>query len=184
LNTARINSCPCSSQLTLLVGLGQWLILRFLLRGSGWWVVASAAGAIHRFSVSQLRFRGLLAWGGPDAWQTFLLVSLATACVGMLVGALQAGVLGRYVSGATRWLLISTVAWGIGWPFGMLVGSTISMRVDSTLADMLLGGTIWATVGAITGAGLVGLLNESPPVVFTQDPAPQEGDQVAQCRFP
>lgn len=137
--------------------------------------MASAAGTFIVFPYFIFASGGLLAWGGPDAWQTFLLVSIATACVGMLVGALQSGILRRHGYGATRWGLISAVAWGVGWPCGWLVGSTLSMRVDSTLAQVLLGGAIcWAIVGAITGAGLVGLLNESRQVVFTQDPAPQE----------
>lgn len=94
----------------------------------------------------------------------------------MLVGAPQDDILRRHGYGATRWGLISTIAWGVGWPFGWLVGNSISMVSDSTLAEILLGSTIWATVGAITGVGLVGLVKESRQVVFTKDLAPTKGE--------
>jgi hypothetical protein len=99
------------------VGFSQWLVLRKRVPGIGSWILASAAGmglaggggygaAVLLFGYSKgledlASFPALLGW------------TAVVAVGGALIGFLQQRVLRGRVARAGRWVLTSTVGWGL-----------------------------------------------------------------------
>jgi hypothetical protein len=83
------------------VGLLQWVVLRPLIRGGGWWVPASAAG-----------------WAGGAALVTLVLRPqspvLGPVVIGLGMGVAQWLVLRWQVYRAWWWIVLSTLGWALG----------------------------------------------------------------------
>ncbi len=99
----------------LLVGLGQWLVLRRILALSGWWVITVSAG---------MGLQHFLADGFPNA----LDLSLAVLAASTLTGLFQARLLtGR--SGIAGWWAAAAIGgWWLGWLLSFAVLEAMGLR--------------------------------------------------------
>jgi hypothetical protein len=89
-----------NAALGLLVGIGQWLVLRQWLERAGWWVLASAGGWLLAVSVGEV-LQGVL---GENLGGLILTIGL-----GLVPGVLQWLVLRQQAARAGWWVLASTV---------------------------------------------------------------------------
>lgn len=119
------------------VGFMQWLVMRRLLYGSSWWVLASAAG-----------------WSGGGALATLVdLPGTQPSLIALSLGIMQWLVLRRRLQRAGWWILASTVSWLLG---GIAAEGVIGVV---GAAGLILGIAVLGTVaGAATGAALLLLL--------------------------
>lgn len=96
------------------VGLGQWLILRWRVDQAGWWVLAGAVGPLAGWVISLLViWLALLAIGlvGATSLTLVLVISmvLAGTVIGFTLGVLQSMVLPWSIRDLGWWVLASTV---------------------------------------------------------------------------
>lgn len=90
------------------LGVGQWLFLRRLFDGAGWWIVASLIGfgvagfAMGIGTTDELARRGLTS-------------EIVGFVLGAAAGVAQWVVLRRMSNRAVWWLPASTAAFGLGW---------------------------------------------------------------------
>jgi len=125
--------------LGLLIGTGQWLVLRRWLDRAGWWALAAAGGNLLAASVGV----GSQAVLGENVGGLILTIGL-----GLVPGVLQWLVLRQQVARAGWWVLASTVL-GFG---AILAGVAAGFGVG--LKEGELG---FAIVAAITGGALYGI---------------------------
>ena len=142
------------------IGIFQWLVLRRLIPGAGWWIIATSIGVgiIHSVGDST-----------PDTVD-FRLLALGS---GAVVGLSQWVVLYRSSSQASWWILITLISWFIGLTVGMLIiQATGLMLFDDPegwiMQHSVVGATTGIIVGAITGAGLIWLLEHKVSVLETK----------------
>ena len=86
------------------IGAGQWLLLRGRIRGSGWWIVATAAGLWLGATIAYRAVGMSVPIGQPEQ----LLVG---AGMGLVLGLAQLPVLRRGWRQSLIWLLISALGW-------------------------------------------------------------------------
>ena len=133
-------------------GYFQWVVLRERIAGAGLWGLASALGFGS-------------AMGAPAAANStenpamagFLILSV----FGVVGGILQWLILRRKVPRAGWWLLANLLGSLVG-TISFPIAVTISETGNWGLALMAFGLVFGAGIGAITGAGLVWLLRQSP----------------------
>ncbi len=131
-----------SSLLGAFFGLGQWLVLRRYLPGSGWWVIATLVGYSVPF-LSRMLYAGAPAALGP------VIKGLE---FGLGLGVLQWLVLRTRVYQAGWWIPISVAGWALA--FG-LTGAVYLSGLYIEPMDMLFA---FLVPVAVAGAGLVWLL--------------------------
>ncbi len=132
-------------------GLGQWLVLRRELTGTGWWIPATGLG---------------LALGGLAGSNLHLVVpreidrivnpSILVVSIGLGMGIAQWFVLYRRVRQAGWWILISPAAWLVAF---LLTGLIEIAGLYIEPMDMLFA---FLVPTALCGAGLVWLLRHTP----------------------
>jgi len=121
------------------VGYSQWFVLKKYFKVSRWWILATTIGIGLPFvaEVIHLEFGG----SGNDLVKSELLSQIIILSVGgLLTGLLQLKIIKSLSKRSIRWIIISTLAWGISW------------------AGFLLGGVI---LGLITGLAMLRLLEVS-----------------------
>lgn len=131
----------------------QWLALRRLISGAGWWTATGVAGAALAGLLGiAVGVPAAVATAVADGTETAVEAGLDAAGVtaaivfGAALGSLQWLVLRRHVAGANRWILVSAVGW---------VVSGLSAGVTDTAAGWAVLGAVY---GVITGVALVWLL--------------------------
>jgi hypothetical protein len=88
------------------IGGGQWLVLRRLLPGAAWWIVATAVGQAAGLAVGA----ALVGYEtGPGD------LAVQGAVTGLAIGALQALVLRRGGANGLWWALAMPPLWAVGW---------------------------------------------------------------------
>ncbi len=126
----------------ILAGVLQWLVLRPLVAGAHWWVLAS---------IVAVALVGVVVFGvGLVNVDVGWVVGVAL--FGTVVGVLQWLVLRDQVARAGWWVLASTVGWVVAGPATALVG------VDAAMG--LSWGVLGAVYGSVTGPMLVWLLRQ------------------------
>jgi hypothetical protein len=117
----------------VVIGIGQWLVLRRFMFEPGWWVWASSIG-----------------WG--VGWAVIVVVEIIPAdagiagsgviglIFGLLLGTAQWLVLRQHVYGAGWWVLASTVGWAIAFTglLGQTVIGVVAGIVTGLAMDLLL----------------------------------------------
>lgn len=117
----------------VILGLGQWLVLRQWVREPGWWIWASTVG----WGVGWLLIiTGILS--PPEAGIMASLV--AGGVLGLMLGVAQWFVLRRLVDFAGWWIFVSTIGWaiGVGGMFGIAMVGAVAGAVTGFALDFLL----------------------------------------------
>ena len=127
----------------LLTGLVQYLLLRRVLPGMGWWVAATFLA----WSVEVL-----LLFGSREVDSETLSVSIFTLLLGLSIGVGQWLVLRGHVPRAGWWIVANVAGWGL---LALVMGDSFG------LFGFLLIGVLPA---AATAVALALLLNQAPPV--------------------
>ena len=118
------------------MGIAQWIVLNRKVPRAGWWILATIVG----FVIVKVTGGGI-----TSAVDGALGVVLTGALLGAALGVPQWLVLDRGYERAARWILMSTLTWGVAWPVG----------VASDL--VLTSGSGWGFfVGALIGGALGG----------------------------
>lgn len=131
------------SQVTMgaAIGLAQWLVLRRVLSGMGWWVLATlvgySAGIVAPWIVNSLE-------GGRLTGLFVLLI------YGFVLGMAQWLVLRTHFHRAVWWVAFSMAAWALAWALtGLAVVAGIYVEPFDLLSAFLIpvavagGGIIW-----------------------------------------
>lgn len=162
-----------------LVGLGQWLLVRRVVRAAAWWVPATACG----WAAGMLgAFRGaglLVAWFAaryPELrvvfmtplWERYVLLGALGASLGILLGVAQWAVLCRSVSRSLTWIPTTAAAWTaatVCLPLLPRLPRLIQTErytggMETSLPGLVLAG---AAYGLLTGFALALLLRSSVP---------------------
>jgi hypothetical protein len=158
--------------LGLVLGLGQWLVLRRTIRSAGWWVLASVVGwaVVGAVKWSQgplfdeILFGVIGLFDEIGLWRLGPLIGIGIGVVldglsGLVVGVAQYLVLQHQVRRAGRWVLINVLAWASGAAVIGLLGWALGNLGDEEmfwLASML-GGIV---PGVMIATGLVRLLSQ------------------------
>jgi hypothetical protein len=109
------------------VGILQWLVLRPLVRGAGWWIPASAGG-----------------WGVGAALVTLVLRPenpfIAPVIIGVGIGVAQWLVLRWQFQRAWWWIVLSTLGWAVGMMgvFGASLAGAAAGAVTGVALELLL----------------------------------------------
>jgi hypothetical protein len=142
--------------LGLLLGLGQWLILRRHLARLHGWPLLSVAGLTGGIA---------LGYGVGSALQALDgIATLASVATGALfLGLLQWLLLRRHLRAAIWWLPATLLAWGLGLPAGwILVILGFILEPTLSLPGGLLTGLLTGLIGgAISGVALIWLLRRN-----------------------
>lgn len=139
-----------------MVGILQWLLMRRHVQASGWWILASAAGACVAFAL------GLAITGaGNGAWVLGAIVGGVVG--GAALGALQWLLLRKVVDQSQMWFWIaaSAVAWALNLLFmAVAVNSAASAAVPGTgIVNVIIAGIVGALVAsAVTGYALMRIM--------------------------
>jgi hypothetical protein len=129
----------------LIVGVAQWFVIKDKLRGSSWWILATACGS----AIGGLTFAIL----GIAAFSYFGFL-LANIVGGISVGVAQWLILRRQVPRSGHWILVSAVAWTIG--------GTIGNVIAFAGGGLAIGGLVCGLIfGFVTGSQFILLINQS-----------------------
>ena len=129
------------------VGIFQWLVLRWRVCRSGWWVLASILGLAVAAVLAMA-----MGFAGDDPY-TPSHIARVLVVGGAMAGIMQWFVLRRQVSRAGWWVLASTAGWAV---WGQVALGTIF-----PLGVAIVGGGF--VLGGITGLALVWLLRQPIP---------------------
>jgi len=117
----------------VILGLGQWLVLRQWVREPGWWIWASTVG----WGVAWiLIITGVLL--PPDAG--IIAAFVAGGVLGLMLGVAQWFVLRRLVKSAGWWVFGSIIGWALGASgiFGITVVGAVAGAVTGFALDFML----------------------------------------------
>ena len=142
----------------LLIGIGQWTVLRTKLPSTWLWILATAVGFPVGILLGTI---DLIALGWtiqfPYVWTTHLFIASVT---GAVIGLLQWLALYKKFDGAGRWVFVSAVSWGVGLTTALSVfGTNQSNFGFGILLGMLVGAISGAFVESVLGQP--GLTHES-----------------------
>ncbi len=130
----------------VVVGFAQWLVLRKVIQGSGWWILATALGAPLGLAISNIVHLSLV---GVSVY--VVAGGLGMAALGLVIGIAQWWVLRRHLSKAGWWIFASTASWSVGggaaWAIGLRFFEWIKIVSDYAI--------LGAIVGIITGLVLL-----------------------------
>jgi hypothetical protein len=133
----------------IVIGTGQWLVLRAEVPGVALWAGATAVGLAAGLAAGA----SLVGFGLGTADLVVM-----GACSGLGVGVLQAVALGKRVRGAWRWALLNPPLWALSWFISIAIGVDVSLR--------------WAVFGAsgaifytVVAGGLLHLLLQERPLI-------------------
>jgi hypothetical protein len=133
------------------IGMAQWLVLRRILSGMGWWVLASLVG----YSIGMLV--PWLANGLEAGWMTGLVFFLI---YGTGLGLAQWIVLRENFHHAVWWVALIVAAWALAWALTRLAQITgVYVEPFDLLAAFLV-------PVAAAGGGLIWLLRRSGPAIL------------------
>lgn len=149
------------------LGLTQWLVLRRYIKHIGWWIVATAGGAIVAWLIGLKVIVALTLIFFDGGMTETLPIGLVKAIfflgmwVGAVLGMAQWLVLKPHVHKGIWWVVANAVAWGLGLLVA-LMGATLAklgeFTIETALIQIATGATTGVVVGAITGIVLVWLL--------------------------
>ena len=139
-----------SGTLGAVIGLAQWLVLRRYLRGSGWWVLATAIGYAVPLALGPLF---------PLPQPPWLAGGMMFLLFGIVLGVLQWLVLRGRVQKAGWWVAISIVSWLAAFA---LIGAVIVSGLYAEPFDLY---AAFLVPVALAGAGIVWVLRRAAPVV-------------------
>jgi hypothetical protein len=136
----------------LVIGTLQWVVLRKVIPGAGWWVLATLMG------VASVHAVGDTATGFVAFW----MLALPS---GVVVGILQWLVLRRLGSNVRFWVVASAVGWFVGLISGMAIAeaSGLMLLTDPNgwvKQHSVVGSVTGAVVGMITGIALLWLVQQ------------------------
>ncbi|VXD21005.1 hypothetical protein [Planktothrix paucivesiculata] len=141
----------------LIISLAQWFVLKQYITQSWRWIF------IHVFLWSIIAFTplGLLGWVTPRT------LSLTPRIIYGLIEGVKLGLclsLGQWlvlrteVFHAWRWMIATTLAWGIALPIGWMFGAMIRQGTSFFLGDVLGLFLVWTIVAGLGGIALTRLL--------------------------
>ena len=105
------------------IAFSQWFILKRFFKISVWWIFAAAIGIGLPFIIAVLFFE----LSGYDISITKIEIidqSIAFFIGGLITGLLQFHSLKSFAVKYTWWIIVSALAWGIGW-YGIVFGGVI-----------------------------------------------------------
>ncbi len=132
------------------IALGQWLVLRRVLRLHvwGWWV---AGGAVNALAIVEIIGIGSSLGFTPDIIAP---MGMVTGIVAACANAVQWSTLRGAMPASWLWILLSIVAGGVGWPIGVIIGIAL-FGVNNGLA---IG---WFGLGICNGIAMLWLASTS-----------------------
>jgi hypothetical protein len=139
----------------IVVGLSQWLVLRKIIKGSGWWILATTLGATLGLAGTNVIHSALI---GVNVY--ILAGSLGMAALGLVVGMAQWWILRGQLGKAGWWIPASAAGWFAG---GIAVWALRLRLIEfvKIIADFAVLGIV---IGASTGLVLILLIKE--PALF------------------
>ncbi len=153
------------------VALGQWLLLRRFVAQSEWWLLTGGLGFL--FVIPYLFFYGFsveftggksLIFGTQEFWSASLSLTMMSLIFGSIVGLVQGGLLiwrfGKRPRRLVWWVTGSAIAWGVGYPLSEQFLASLFWHgsiLTSLAIQLLVVGTTWGIIGAITGVVLIWL---------------------------
>ena len=122
----------------LLIGLGQWVLLRTRMKQSWRWIPATALSLPLGILIGFLVRNNLI---------------IMSTAAGLFAGVLQWIALDRKVESPFRWIVVSVLSWGIGIPTALLIFDAYLWNTDFGFGNYPnLGILIGSIVGTINGA--------------------------------
>lgn len=148
------------------VGIAQWLVLRFYIRYAGWWVLASALGwflGIFVTSIADAIFDPILQRLSKIAlWEVFWLNTLTNPVTFATLGLVQWLVLRHHTRRAGWWVLANVIGGAVNGAVAStvcaLVCDRLGIRGGFNMSTALSYGVLWAGNAAVTGIVLAWLL--------------------------
>lgn len=149
------------------LGLTQWLVLRRYIKHVGWWIVATAIGAVIAWLIGlQVGVMLILIF-----FNNALFVKTSAALLsaifllgtwaGTVLGFCQWLVLRTHVRNGALWIAASALAWGlallVAW-IGAALVKPGKFELETALVGVATGAATGVVIGAITGVALVWLL--------------------------
>jgi hypothetical protein len=131
----------------LVLGSGQWLVLRNRLPHAGWWIAATSAGQALGLAVGS----ALVDYGTEPGE-----LAVQGATTGLAVGGLQAIILRRHGAAWHWWVLAMPPLWALGW----IVSWAIGVHVEDQFTNF--GGACAIVVTALSGLLLWQVLRGAP----------------------
>jgi hypothetical protein len=149
------------------LGVAQWLVLRRYIKHVGWWIMATAMGAIVAWLIG-LKVVVILMLMFMDDGMTgtmpFALlkaVFLLGTWIGTVLGLAQWFVLRTHVRNGISWVFANALAWGLAL-LVILMGTTWmkpgEFTIETAFIYLVTGATTGVVVGSVTGIALVWLL--------------------------
>lgn len=148
-----------------ILGFAQWLVLRRYIRHAGWWIFATAVGAVFAWIIG-LTVSVLMAFvyaSSSDRIQTTAFIKgviVLGAGVGAVMGFSQWLVLKAHIRNAVWWIFANAIAWSLGLLVAFIGAGLLSSAgfgLETALKVAATGVTMGAVVGGITGIALVWL---------------------------
>jgi hypothetical protein len=134
-------------------GFAQWLLLRQLINGVGWWILATGVALAIGDPIGTI-----VVTRGESVIPHLFAASLGSLVIGSILGFLQWLIFRKKFGGAsTTWIVAILIA--------SLVGTFISRIPNSLILGMLARG---AVSGAITGYALVWLMQRFQQKTFSE----------------
>jgi hypothetical protein len=143
----------------LILGVGQWLVLRKLVGVGALWIVATMApvalghalrGSMPLLWVGWMTGRGI---GFADSGGLFGLTAAAvTFFVGILLGACQFLCLRRHLRAAAWWIVVTAITWVV---VSLVPANTTSAVTTGSSESVDLGALLQAVLTQVLGTGLL-----------------------------
>lgn len=135
----------------LIIGVGQWMILRTKLTKAWGWIPATTIGLPSGLFFGYWVIYNLL---GPSFSNEneILITFWSSTIAGITTGTLQWFTLRRKAKKSLQWILVSTVSWGLGITALSFIGNflaTINAKADFIYLNILLGAIL---IGGMPGA--------------------------------
>ncbi|MFA6598142.1 MAG: hypothetical protein WCS69_10495 [Ignavibacteriaceae bacterium] len=119
-----------------LVGYSQWFVLKKYFKISTWWIWASTIGIGLPFvaEVNYLEFSGS---ENSLIKSEFLGQIIVLSIGGLLTGLFQLKIIKALSKRSIRWIIISTLAWGISWAGFFLGGVILGLIIGLAMLRLL-----------------------------------------------
>jgi len=135
----------------LIIGFGQWTLLRATLEKSWKWIPATTIGLPLGLFIGFIVVNILLIF--IDLQNTWIVYFITAGIAGAFIGTLQGFALYAKLQGLVTWILVSALGWGFGFAIISFASETFLSHVNSWYISYPFDGiTIGIMVGLFTGA--------------------------------
>jgi hypothetical protein len=158
-----------------ILGMANWLVLRFYLRNALWWPLLTAIGLSLGSTLAVMASPALFSQFNSGGAQISLLSDAANSVIiGLMIGLAQAALLARRVSdraGLVTFVVTSVLGWlGLVLLDWVLLTTTADMTALDPIRQIVILFLGFALAGAISGYELPSLLKKHRQQLIEQTP--------------